>query len=296
MSFAELNKKILTNKCTTRIAVAQAEGEEIFTALKEATDENICLPVLVGQKEKILAEAKQVNLEKFEIIEATDKADAAAKAVLAVRNGKADLLMKGNLNTDVLLKAVLRKEDGLRGRGLLSHVLVFERDGKLVGVTDGGINIQPDINAKVDIINNAVSLFHRLGVVNPRVAILSAVEKVNPAIPSSLDAAILSGMAKRGQITGAIIDGPVAFDLAVSSHARENKGYVGSLTENADILLVPEIVCGNVLGKALIYEAKYPSGGLVIGAKCPIILLSRADSAAEKFNSILLGVSSCLTS
>lgn len=296
MSYSNLKKKLIESKTIVKIAVAQAEGEEIYTALSEAVNENLCYPILVGNKEIITKSVAQYGLKSYEIVEASDNKDAAIKAVRAVRTGQASLLMKGNIPTDQLMKEVLDKNEGLRTSSLLSHVVLFEiEDGSFLGVTDGGINIQPDVPTKVAIINNAVNLFHRLGISQPRVALLSATEKVNPKIPSSLDAAAIVEMAQQGAIKGAIVNGPVSFDIATDEHARKIKSVDKLITANADILVVPEIVCGNVLGKSLIYKAKYPSGGIVMGALCPIILLSRSDTPAEKLNSIILGASICTT-
>jgi phosphate butyryltransferase len=296
MGYFELKTK-LKSKPPVKIAVTQATGEEIFTALGEAANENLCFPILVGNKQSITSSTEHFDLKSFEIIEATDNKDAAAKAVQAVRSGIADLIMKGNIPTDQLMKEVLDKEQGLRTGSLLSHIVVFETDEhQFLGVTDGGINIQPDVPTKIAIINNAVSLFRKLGIDQPRVAVLSATEKVNPKIPSSVDAAAIVELAKQGAIKNAIVNGPVSFDIATDEHARKIKEVDQIITGNANILVVPEIVCGNVLGKSLIYKAKYPSGGIVIGAACPIILLSRSDSSTEKLNSIILGASLCSAS
>jgi len=295
MNFTTLKKQLIQAKITAKIAVAQAEGEEIFTALKAASDENLCFPILVGNPEKIAAAVKHFDLRKFAVIEAVDSVEAASRAVQAVREHQADLLMKGNLSTDILLKAVLHKTEGLRTGSLLSHLAVFETaKNKFLGITDGGININPDLKAKVSIINNAVGLFHKLGIAEPCVAILSAIEKVNPDMPSTMDAAALVDMANHGEIKGAKVAGPVAFDLAVSAHARQVKNFT-ACHEDADIIIAPEIVCGNAVSKALVYVAQSRSGGVILGAACPIILLSRSDSAAEKFNSIVLGISACAT-
>jgi phosphate butyryltransferase len=300
MNFAELKNKLLAQKITANVVVAQAEGEEIFAALKELAITKLVFPILVGNKTKITAAAKNAGLAQFTIIEAANDVEAANFAVRAVQDSKTSLLMKGNIATDVLLKAVLDKNTGLRSqnaKNILSHVAVFALpDNRFLGITDGGMNIQPDLATKVAIINNAVQLFQTLDVVKPHVAVLSAIEKVNPQIPSSADAAILSLMAKRGQIKNAVVEGPLAFDLIVSEHARQIKGIAPTYNKNADIILVPEIVCGNAVSKALVYLAHYPTGGIIVGASCPIVLLSRSDSASEKINSMLLGINACVSS
>jgi phosphate butyryltransferase len=294
MNFTELKNKIIKNKIMAKIAVAQAEGETIFTALKQVED--FCFPIVIGNKNNIEISAKNAKLHHFEIIETNSAAESAAIAVKLIHQGAADLLMKGNLATDILLSAALKKDEGIKTNKLLSHVLVFETpEHKFLGITDSGVNIQPSLNNKIAIINNAVELFHKLGVTVPRVAILSAVEVVNPKIPSTLDGATLAKMGKNGEFPGAIINGPVSLDLAISAAARKKKNFEQVSNANADIILVPEIVCGNALGKALIHLAKFKSGGVVLGAKTPIVLLSRADSTLEKFNSIILGISACFT-
>jgi phosphate butyryltransferase len=290
MSFASLKKSLLQAKTTPRIAIALAEGEEIFTAAAEAAGAGICSPVLVGREKPIREQAERSGLTDFDLITASTPEEAAEAAVEAVRSGRADLLMKGKVPTSTLLRAVLRDKEGLRGSRLLSHVAVIELPGgRFLAVTDGGLNIQPGLQEKAAILENAVALFQSLGVKTPKVAVLSAVEVVNPDIPSTLDAAQLAQMAAHGQIKGAVIDGPLALDLAVSPQACKLKKINTPIAGEADILLVPDLVSGNLLGKSLIYLAGYPSGGIVLGAICPIVLLSRSDSAQEKLNSIILG-------
>ena len=292
MGFKELLKKTVKGNPAV-IAIAYPVKEEIFHALKEAADLGICIPLLIGNKDVITENTRNTNLKNYKIIPAENEHDASKKAVAAVRNGDAQCLMKGHVATAALMKEVLNSEYGLKTGRLLSHIAVFEQgNNTFLGVTDGGLNISPDINEKVDIIKNAAELFRSLGTMMPKVALLSAVEVVNPAIPSTVEAAAIDRMAKRGQIKDVIIEGPLALDLAVSKKACELKGVHSEIEGDADILVVPDIVSGNILGKSLIYHAQFPSGGIVIGAKSPIILLSRSDTRVEKLNSILLGVSS----
>ena len=292
MGFKELTTKVLKERPVT-IAVAYPVKDEIFRALKEATDLGICSTLLIGDKSIIERNVGTFDLDNYRIITAENERDASKKAVEAVRNGDAQCLMKGHVATAILMKEVLNSEYGLKSGRLLSHIAVFEqKNGSFLGVTDGGLNISPDISEKADIIKNAVSLFRSLGVEIPKAAILSAVEVVNPAIPSTVEAAAIDTMAKRGQIKNAIIEGPLALDLAVSQRACELKGVQSKINGDADILVVPDIVSGNILGKSLIYHARFPSGGIILGAKSPIILLSRSDTKVEKLNSILLGISS----
>ena len=292
MGFKELTKKVLKERPAV-IAVAYPVKDEIFHALKEAAELGICYSLLIGDISIINKNARSTGLGDYKTISAENEQDASRKAVEAVRNGDAQCLMKGHVPTAVLMKEVLNSEYGLKSGRLLSHIAVFEQENHtFLGVTDGGLNISPDITEKVDIIKNAGSLFHSLGVKLPKAALLSAVEVVNPAIPSTVEAAAIDTMAKRGQIKDVIIEGPLALDLAVSKKACELKGVQSKIEGDADILIVPDIVSGNILGKSLIYHARFPSGGIILGAKSPIILLSRSDTRVEKLNSILLGVSS----
>ena len=290
MSFTTLLEKVKSEKAVT-IAVVNPVKDEIYKALKEATDRGICKLLLVGNGKIIEQQKKKYGIHSFESVEAPTDREAVLSAIHAIRGGKASCLMKGHISTSTLMKEVLNSEYGLKRDGLLSHIAIVEKpDGSFLGITDGGLNINPSLKDKVEIVKNAIFLFHKLGVEKPKVAILSAVEMVNPAIPSTIEASVLDLMGKRGQIKGAIVEGPLALDLAVSEKACDLKDVHAKITGNADILVVPDIVSGNVLGKALIYLAQFPSGGIVIGATVPIILLSRSDSSRDKFNSILLGV------
>ncbi len=290
MSFKQLLQDSLSREKVT-IAVANPVKDEIYKALKEAMDKNLCNLVLVGKREIVESQTESMGISNFELIEANSEEESVQLAIDAIHEGRASCLMKGHIPTALLMKEVLNTEHGLKRGGLLSHIVVIEKpDGSFFGITDGGLNINPTLKEKAEIINNAVFLFQKMGIETPKVAILSAVETVNPAIPSTIDASALSLMANRGQIKNAIVEGPLALDLSVSREACELKDVHTKIMGDADILVVPDIVSGNLLGKALIYIAKYPSGGIIMGAKVPIILLSRSDSSREKFNSILLGV------
>ncbi len=290
MSFKQLLQDSLSREKVT-IAVANPVKDEIYKALKEAMDKNLCNLVLVGKREIVESQTESMGISNFELIEANSEEESVQLAIDVIHEGRASCLMKGHIPTALLMKEVLNTEHGLKRGGLLSHIVVIEKpDGSFFGITDGGLNINPTLKEKAEIINNAVFLFQKMGIETPKVAILSAVETVNPAIPSTIDASALSLMANRSQIKNAIVEGPLALDLSVSREACELKDVHTKIMGDADILVVPDIVSGNLLGKALIYIAKYPSGGIIMGAKVPIILLSRSDSSREKFNSILLGV------
>ena len=287
MKFTDLIEKLKGGDKPV-VAVVSPTGENIYSALKEVEDEGLCSFLLVGDEKKISSEVSEYGLKRYTILHSENSADDAVEAILS---NKANALMKGKLDTSVFLKAVLKRKDELLKSSLLSHLLIVETDeGKLLGVTDGGMNIAPDLKQKAAIAQNTIDVFNNLGIENPKVAVLSAMEKVNPAIPASLDAALLSKMAERGQISGGIVDGPLAIDLALSKRACEIKGVTGPIQGDADILLVPDMNTGNIFGKSLILCSHFESGGLIAGASFPIIMLSRADEANVKRNSIILAL------
>ena len=295
MSFKDLNflfERAQSGK-VMKIVIAAAEDGEVLEAVKQASSEGIVDAVLVGDPNKIseVAKSRNIDVSSFEVIPAKNDEEAAMKAVQAVSSGKGDLLMKGFIKTSTLLKAVLNKEWGLRTGNLLSHLFLFEvpRLGKVIGLTDGGLNTYPGLQEKVAIVNNAVSCYHALGVDTPKVAALAAVEVVNPDMPCTLDAAALVQMNRRNQIKGCIIDGPLALDNALSVEAAKHKGIVSEVAGSPDILLVPDIEAGNLLGKVILFMANGAGAGVVLGAKVPVVLTSRGDTARTKALSIALG-------
>jgi phosphotransacetylase/acyl dehydratase len=275
-------------------AVAHPCSEAAIRAAIEAAQEQMIEPILVGPAERIRAAAAQagVSLEGVRVEDALHSHDAAEKAVALVRRGEAAALMKGSLHTDELLSAVVRRETGLRTARRLSHVFFMDVPTyhKPLIVTDAAINIAPTLAEKADICQNAIELAHALGIARPKVAILSAVENVNEKIISTLEAASLCKMAERGQITGAILDGPLAMDNAISREAAEVKGIVSEVAGDADILLVPDLVSGNILAKQLTFMANADAAGIVLGARVPIVLTSRADSVRARLTSCALAV------
>lgn len=275
------------------LAVAVAQDKEVLEAVVDAVRLQIVNAILVGDKEKIQKIAKENNLDlsNMEIIDEPNLGKAAAKAVEQVVIGRAHYIMKGMLNTADILRAVLNKECGLRGPGLLSHVMIYEVPTyhKLIFLTDGGMVPYPELKDKIGIIENAVKVTSSLGIVNPKVAPLCAVEVVRPEMQATVDAALLTTMNRRGQIKGCIIDGPLALDNAVSVEAAKHKGIESEVAGDADVFLVPNIEAGNLLGKSLAYFANGESAGVIMGAKCPVVLVSRADSARAKLYSIALG-------
>jgi phosphate butyryltransferase len=287
----------LKNKGRKRLAIASAEGEEIIEAVKRAIDEWIISALLIGDQTKIeqLCKKKNVDLDQMEIIHVPDPKLAAKVTVETVKQGRAEMLMKGKVDTSTLLKAVLDKESGLRTGALLSHVAVVEVKAypKLMFVTDGGMNIKPDIKQKVEIIKNAVEVAKKLGIETLKISCLAAVELINPDMPETVDAAGLVKMAERGDIKDVIIDGPVAFDVAIDAESARMKGIVSPVAGDTDIFLVPDIASGNIFVKSLIYLADAKVGGVIVGAGVPIVLLSRSDSAGMKLYSIALGAAIC---
>jgi phosphotransacetylase len=247
------------------------------------------MPILVGPVTKIEAIAKSsgLNLGNTEIVDTSHSHDSAAKAVALIREGKAELLMKGSLHTDELMAAVVSRDGGLRTGRRISHVFVMDVPTyhKVLIVTDGAINIAPALEDKVDICQNAIDLAISLGLEKPKVAILAAVETVTTKMPATIDAAALCKMAERGQITGGILDGPLAFDNAISKQAAQTKGIHSEVAGDPDILLAPDLEAGNILAKQLSFLANADSAGLVLGARVPVILTSRADSVRSRIAS-----------
>lgn len=262
-------------------AVVAPEKADALAGALLGAEHTLIDPILIGDEAKIRAAALELgaDLTPYEIIHVPGHAAAADHAVKLVHDGRARAVMKGHLHTDDLLRAIVKKDGGLRTNRRLSHVFVMDVPGldHLLMVTDAAINIAPDLKTKVDIVQNAINLARTLGIKEPKVGILSAVEVVNPAIPSTLDAAILSKMADRGQITGGIVDGPLAMDNAVDLEAARTKGIKGIVAGRAEILVAPNLESGNMLAKELTFLAHAEAGGIVIGAQVPVILTSRAD-------------------
>lgn len=258
----------------------------------EAYAKGLIVPILVGPKAKIEAAAKEAGrgLDGLEVVEAPHSHAAAERAVELVRTGRAEAIMKGKLHTDELMDAAVDAERGLRTERRMSHVFALDVPNyhKALFITDAAINIYPDLNAKLDIVQNAIDLVTALGVETPKVAVLSAVETVYPKIASTVDAAALCKMAERRQITGGLLDGPLAFDNAISKAAAKTKGIVSEVAGDADILVAPDLEAGNMIAKQLIYLADAESAGVVLGARVPIILTSRADGTLSRLASCAL--------
>ena len=271
------------------VAVAHPCDEASLEAAVKAAEMNLIVPILVGPKERIcsVAAGHDLDISRFEIVDAEHSNDSAEKAVTLVREGQAEALMKGSLHTDELMSAVVKRETGLRTSRRISHCFVMDvpgHDQPLI-ITDAAVNIAPDLKTKVDIIQNAIDLAKALGQPEVRVAILSAMESVNPDVPSTLEAAALCKMADRGQITGALLDGPLALDNAISPEAAAIKKISSPVAGRATILVVPDLEAGNMLAKSLSFLADADAAGIVLGAKVPIILTSRADEEIARLAS-----------
>lgn len=275
-----------------KLVLAAAHDQNALEAVIQASGNGIVDVVLVGDVTKIneICEKHGYDISGFELINEPDNDKAAAISVKMVSEKKAEIVMKGHLSTSSLLKAVLNKEWGLRSGELLSHLALFEVESyhKILGLTDAAMNIAPDLKGKVSIIKNAVNYMHKLGLEKPKVAVLSAVETVNPDMKSSMEAAALSKMAERGQITGCIIDGPFAFDNAVSEKSAKLKNIQSPVAGDADLVVCDDLDASNALYKSFIYFAKAKCAAVIVGAAAPIVLTSRADSDETKLNSIAL--------
>lgn len=276
------------------IAVAMAEEDDVLRAISHAYHQGIADAVLVGHKERIIkcSEEHQIDVSQFDIVQADTEQQAVAISISLIREHLADTLMKGRCNTATLLRGVLDKEQGLRSGKLLSHLGVFEVPNyrKLLLMSDAAMNIAPDLVAKATILENAVAAAHLLGMELPKVALIAAVEKVNyEAMPCTIDAAVICQMAARGQIKNCVVDGPMALDNAVSKKSCEVKGLDSPVGGDADVLIMPDIEAANIFYKSMAYISGAKSAGLILGARVPIILTSRADSEEVKFLSIAVG-------
>lgn len=277
-----------------KLVVVACQDEDVLGAVAESAQLGISEPILIGSKQETLelAEKLGIDISGFRFIEASDLEEAAEKGVRLVSSGEADFIMKGLVDTSILLKAVLNKEWGLRTESLISHVMVYEVNNypKLLYLTDGGMNLYPDVEDKAKIIDNAEIVARAMGNKKIKVAALAAKEKVNPKMPATLDAAELEKMSKEGRFgEDVVVEGPMALDLALSKEAVEIKKFPGEVAGEADILLVPNIEMGNGIGKAITYLAGGKSAGIIMGAKVPVVLVSRADDKETKLYSIALG-------
>jgi len=294
-NFKELIDKLQNEKTKKRVVVVAAQDEHTLEAVFRAKKDGIVDPILIGDRVKIkeILELLNESIDEELIINVDSEVGAAIKAVELIHENKADFIMKGKIQTSDLLKAVVNKEKGLRTGNVMSHFVIFEIPSyhKLLAVTDGGMMMYPNVDEKRQILVNAVNTLIAMGYDNPKVAVLAAVENVNPKMLESIDADILKKMNQNGEIKDCIVEGPISYDLAMSCESAKLKGYHSPVTGECDILIVPNITAGNILGKALIYSAGAKMAGFIVGAKVPIVLTSRGASAQEKYLSLVLSAS-----
>ncbi len=291
-NFQELIAKVQNNNSKKRVAVAAAHDDHTLEAVFRAAHDKLVEPVLIGNKEKISEILKQLNVEYDlnSIISTESDKESAEKTVELINANKADFIMKGKLQTADLLKAVVDKEKGLRTGKVISHVAILEvpKYHKLIAITDGGMMMYPNAEEKKQILESAVDVFLAMGYECPKVAVLAAVETVNPKMPEAVDADILKKMNQSGEIKDCIVEGPISVDLTFSKESAQIKGYNSPVTGEADILLVPNITTGNIMSKALIEMANATMAGMIVGAKVPIVLTSRGATSQEKYLSLVL--------
>lgn len=285
-------RAIVANSPVKKLVLAAAQDQDSLGAVLRASKDGVVIPVLVGDSDGIrnIADANGYDISDIRIIHEPVTEKAVELSVKLASSKEAEILMKGKVGTSTLLKCVLNREWGLRTGKLLSHFALFEVETyhKLIAVTDVAMNISPNLQDKIAIVNNSVSCLHKLGIANPKVAVLGAVEMVNESMGATLDAALLSKMNQRDQIKGCIIDGPLAFDNAVSIESAKHKGIKSEVAGDTDLLLMPDIEVGNVLYKSLVFFAKAKVASVILGAATPIVLTSRSDSEQAKYDSIML--------
>lgn len=291
-NFAELADAVRTDENKSRIAVVAADDSHTVEAVTNAQKEGLVEAILIGEQKLIEQRLDELNekASDYTIINADSIPESLEKAIAAIHSGDANVLMKGHLETGDFMRAILNKDNDLRKGSVLSVAGFYQLDRypKLLAVSDQALNTYPDLDAKKAIIENAVDLLHSVGFENPKVAVLAAVEKVNPKMQETVDAAALKEMNEKGEITGCIVDGPLSLDIAISKEAAEIKGYKSEVAGDADLLIVPDLVCGNVFVKALTELAGATTAGTVVGAKVPVVLTPRSAQASDKFYSIAL--------
>ena len=295
-SFDEIISKVKSSSLKT-VAVAVAQDEPVLEAVRDAKKNGIANAILVGDKDEIskIADDLKMDLADFEIVDIKDPIEAALKAVELVSSKKADILMKGLIDTKNFLKSVLNREVGLRTGNLMSHVAVFETEAfdRLIFLTDVAFNTFPDLDQKAQIINNAVKVARAIGYEEPKVACVCAVEVVNPNMPNTVDAEALTKLNADGVIANCTVQGPLSLDIALSEEAAHHKNVQGEVAGKADILLLPNIESGNIMYKTLTYFTNPKNGGILVGTSAPVVLTSRADSYETKMYSIALAALSC---
>lgn len=294
-NFKDLIENVKNAETKKRVAVVVAQDEHTLEAVFRAKKDNIVEPILIGDKVKIkeILNGLKESINDDSIINVEGDAESAMKAVELIHENKADFIMKGKIQTADLLRAVVNKEKGLRTGSVMSHIAIHEIPTyhKLLAVTDGGMMMYPNLDEKKKIIENAVNTFISMGYEEPKVAVLAAVETVNPKMPEAVDGDLLKKMNRSGEIKNCIIEGPISYDLTMSKESAKIKGFDSPVTGEADILVVPNITAGNILGKSLLFSAGAKMAGFIVGAQVPIVLTSRGSSAEEKYLSLVLSAS-----
>ncbi|MDZ7738699.1 MAG: bifunctional enoyl-CoA hydratase/phosphate acetyltransferase [Bacteroidales bacterium] len=289
-------RNLLDNKTVKRLILAAAHDPQSLGAVLKAYNDKIIQPVLIGDEKEIrrIAAEGKYDIQGIEIINESSLEKTSEIAVKMSSKGEADVLMKGKIGSSILLKHVLNKEWGLRTGNLLSHIAIFELETyhKLIALTDVAMNIEPSLKDKIAIVNNSVRCLNMLGIEKPKVAVLGAVEMVNESMKATMDAALLSKMNQRDQIKNCIIDGPLAFDNAISLESAVHKGIRSEVAGDTDLLLMPDIEVGNVLYKSMVFFARAKVASIILGASVPIVLTSRSDSEQAKYDSIVLAAAS----
>ena len=296
-TFDEIRERALAHgreRGKARLGIAAARDACALEAAKEAADLDLIEPVLVDERAEIESSAREngIDIEGWEIVDVEDQVAAGKKTVELVRSGDLDFLMKGKIQTADLMRAALNRETGIRAGKLMSHLALLWTPtfGRMLGLSDGGIVLSPDVEKKANIIRNSVDAMHKLGWESPNVAVICGLELVNPAMPCTVDAAELAEMNRNGQITGCTVDGPFGFDNAISEVAAERKGVESPIAGKADLVIVPEIEVGNVLYKGLVFMTEgVRTAGVLLGAKVPIVMVSRSDGSDAKLNAIAVG-------
>jgi phosphate butyryltransferase len=295
-NFDQLIAKVKKFQTIKKVAVVAAQDEHTLIAVLKAKNDKLIDPILIGNRDKIkeILSSLGEHVGEDSILDAKDDKEAALSAVKLVNECKADFIMKGKIQTADLMREVVSEKNGLRTGRVMSHIALFEVPSyhKLIAVTDGGLMLQPSLEEKKEIIENVVDSLISMGYECPKVAVLAAVETVNPKMQESVDASKLKEMNQKGEIINCIVEGPISYDLAMSREAAKAKGYSSTVTEDVDIFIVPNIVSGNILGKSLVYSAGARMAGFIAGAKVPVVLTSRGASSEEKYLSLVLSAAS----
>jgi len=299
-NYAELIERLRAGKTIKRVAVVAAEDEHTLEAVMMAVCDGLVTPVLIGNLDWIETYLTRSGYDKDScvIIPAANDEDAAWKAITAINKGEADFIIKGRLETSILLKAIVNKDSGMRTGRIMSHVTLVEMATyhKILALTDVAMVTYPDLDQKKQLIENAIEVLHKLGLDMPKVAIISATEKVNPKLIESIDADRLKQMNQAGELSGCLVEGPISYDLAINQESVDIKGYESPVASDADLIVVPNLTAGNLLVKSLIFSGRCKAAGIVVGAKVPIVLTSRSSPTADKYMSIILAAAACPSS